>query len=124
MESFILVTGRSTAQGRAKEKGKKTKEYVDSVTICEFDPNDLEALGVAPGENVRISTAFGSVVLKAVESKQAPHRRVIFIPYGAWANMLISPETDGTGMPSFKGIPSQVTPAPHSKVSKITTLKP
>ena len=118
-----MITGRSAAQGRTKEKGKKTSEYIDSVTICEFDPKDLKALGVEPGENIRISTAHGSVVLKAVESKQTPHEGIIFIPYGAWANMLISPETDGTGMPSFKGIPAEVTPAPDSKVSEISLSK-
>ena len=118
-----MITGRSVAQGRAKEKGKKTSEYIDSVTICEFDPKDLKALGVGPGENVRISTAHGRVVLKAVESKQAPHEGIIFIPYGAWANILISPETDGTGMPSFKGIPAEVTSAPDSKVTEIKLSK-
>ncbi len=123
MTSFILITGRSTAQGKTKEKGKKTAEYVDSVTVCEFDPNDLKTLRVEPGENVKISTAHGSVVLKAVESKQAPHEGIIFVPYGAWANMLISPETDGTGMPSFKGIPTEVVPAPDSRISEIPLSK-
>lgn len=118
-----MITGRSVAQGRAKEKGKKTSEYIDSVTICEFDPKDLKALGVGPGENVRISTAHGRVVLKAAESKQTPHEGIIFIPYGAWANILISPETDGTGMPSFKGIPAEVTSAPDSKVTEIKLSK-
>lgn len=118
MKEFTLVTGRSMAQGRAKEQGKKTREYIRSVTVCEFDPEDLKELGIKSGENVRVSTAHGSVVLEAVESKQAPHRGIIFIPYGAWANMLIGPETDGTGMPSYKGIPSQVSPAPDSSVSE------
>ena len=123
MKSFTLITGRSAAQGRTKEKGKKTREYIDNITVCEFDPKDLKALGIGPGENVRISTTHGNVVLKAVESKQIPHEGVIFIPYGAWANMLISPETDGTGMPLFKGIPAEVIPAPDSKVSEISLSK-
>jgi len=123
VKTFTLVTGRSTAQGRSKEKGKKTSEYIDSVTVCEFDPSDLEALGVRPGENVKISTAHGSVILKAVESKQTPHKGIIFIPYGPWANMLISPETEGTGMPSFKGIPTTIVPAPDSRVSEIPLSK-
>jgi len=123
MRSFILVTGRSAAQGRAKEKGKKTAEYVDSVTVCEFDPVDLKALGAEPGENIRISTAQGTVILKAAESKQIPHEGIIFIPYGPWANMLVDPETNGTGMPSFKGISCEVSPAPNSTITKISLSK-
>jgi formylmethanofuran dehydrogenase subunit D len=119
VKKFILVTGRSTAQGKSKEKGKQNSEYIESVTICEFDPKDLKDLGLKPGENVKISTAHGSVVLKASESKQAPHEGIIFIPYGAWANLLTGSETDGSGMPSYKGIPSEVKPAPDSKISEI-----
>lgn len=122
MKKFILVTGRSTAQGKSKEKGKHTSEYVESVTICEFDPQDLKDLGVKPGENVKVSTSYGSVVLKASESKQAPHEGIIFIPYGAWANLLTGSETDGSGMPSYKGIPSEVEPALDLKISEISSL--
>ncbi|UCD72787.1 MAG: molybdopterin dinucleotide-binding protein [Candidatus Bathyarchaeota archaeon] len=122
MKRFILVTGRSTAQGKMKEKGKQTKEYIESVTICEFDPQDLENLGVKPGENIKISTAHGSVILKASESKQAPHEGIIFIPYGAWANLLTGSETDGSGMPSYKGIPSEVKPALDQEISELPNL--
>jgi formylmethanofuran dehydrogenase subunit D len=122
VKSFILVTGRSTAQGKTKEKGKQTDEYKESVTICEFDPQDLKNLKVKPGENVKVSTAHGSVVLKATESRQAPHEGIIFVPYGAWANLLTGSETDGSGMPSYKGIPSEVKPAPESEISEIPDL--
>lgn len=33
---------------------------------------------------------------------------MIFIPMGPYANMVIDPSTDGTGMPQFKGVKGTV----------------
>jgi len=117
---FKLVTGRSLQQGAGKEAGKLSKEYFNNVAICEFDPDDMETLKISPGENVVVKTKFGEVVLKAVNSMQAPHKGIIFIPYGPWANLVTDPETHGSGMPNFKGIEAEVLPA---KEEKILTLK-
>jgi len=117
---FKLITGRSLQQGVSKEAGKFSKEYFNNVAICEFDPTDMEALKISPGEKVIVKTKFGEVVLKAVKSAQAPHKGIIFIPYGPWANLVIDPETHGSGMPNFKGVEAEVSPA---KEEKILTLK-
>jgi formylmethanofuran dehydrogenase subunit D len=106
-----LLTGRTIEQGAGKERGKSSKEYVESVSVCFMDPEDMKKLGVKDGVNVQVSTAFGSVVVKAKKSLRAPHPGVIFIPYGLWANVVVDPETHGIGMPSFKGIPATVEPA-------------
>ncbi|MEM2927014.1 MAG: molybdopterin dinucleotide binding domain-containing protein, partial [Candidatus Bathyarchaeia archaeon] len=82
---FILITGRSLSQGREKERGKFSEAYKNAVAICELDPQDLEALGIREGDNVRIRTDFGCVVVKPIPSSQAPHRGIAFIPYGPWA---------------------------------------
>ncbi|MGQ9539061.1 MAG: molybdopterin dinucleotide binding domain-containing protein, partial [Candidatus Bathycorpusculaceae bacterium] len=70
----------------------------------------------------QVSTAFGSVVVKALKSLRAPHPGVIFIPYGPWANVVVDPETHGIGMPSFKGIPATVEPAPEKPVLGLKEL--
>ncbi|MBS7658287.1 MAG: molybdopterin dinucleotide binding domain-containing protein [Candidatus Bathyarchaeia archaeon] len=114
-----LITGRSLQQGVGKEAGKFSQEYFNNVAICELDPNDMEALNISPGENVMVKTKFGEVVLKAVKSAHSPHKGIIFIPYGPWANLVIDPETHGSGMPNFKGIEAEVFPA---KGEKILTL--
>ena len=117
-----LLTGRSIYQGVGRECGKLSNEYWNSVTICEMDPEDLQLLGIKENDTVRVSTEFGSVILRAVESANASHNGMIFIPYGAFANVLISSGTNGTGMPSFKGIMAEVEPAKGEKMLKIRDL--
>ncbi|MEM3770226.1 MAG: molybdopterin dinucleotide binding domain-containing protein [Candidatus Bathyarchaeia archaeon] len=117
-----LLTGRTIEQGAGKERGKSSKEYVESVSVCYVDPEDMKKLGVKDGTNIQVSTAFGSVVVKAVKSLRAPHKGVIFIPYGLWANVVVDPETHGIGMPSFKGIPATVEPAPDKPVLGLEEL--
>ena len=117
-----LLTGRTIDQGTGKEMGKLSKEYLESVTICQMDPNDMKFLGIKENTNVKVVTDFGSVVLKAVKSARAPHPKVAFIPYGPWASLIMNPKTHGTGMPSLKGIPAEIEPAPKEKVLSLRDL--
>ena len=117
-----LLTGRTIDQGKGKEMGKLSKEYLESVVICQMDPNDMKSLGVKENTNVKVLTDFGSVVLKAVKSARAPHPKVVFIPYGPWASLIMNPKTHGTGMPSLKGIPAEIEPAPNEKVLSLQNL--
>ncbi|MFH0749249.1 MAG: molybdopterin dinucleotide binding domain-containing protein [Candidatus Bathyarchaeota archaeon] len=110
-----LLTGRTIYQGVGKECGKLSKAYWHSVSICEIDPEDLVCLGLKENDSVQITTAFGSVVLTAMKSLCAPHAGSIFIPYGLFANVLIGSKTNGTGMPSFKGVPAEMEPAKGTK---------
>ena len=117
-----LLTGRTIEQGVGKERGKASKDYVESVSVCYMDPEDLKKLGIKEKTNVLVSTDYGSIVVKAVKSLRAPHPGVIFIPYGPWANALVNPETHSIGMPSFKGIPADVEPAPDKHLLSLEEL--
>jgi formylmethanofuran dehydrogenase subunit D len=117
-----LLTGRTIEQGVGKEHGKASKEYIESVSVCYMDPEDLKKLGIKEKTNVLVSTDHGSVVVKALKSLRIPHPEVIFIPYGPWANVVVDPETHGTGMPSFKGILAEVEPAPDKSVFSLKEL--
>jgi len=117
-----LITGRTIDQGTGKEHGKTSREYMESVAVCQLDPEDMKELGIRENESVRVTTEFGSVVVKAAKSKRAPHPRVVFVPYGPWANVVTDPETSGIGMPSFKGIPAEVEPAPAERVLSLQEL--
>ena len=117
-----LLTGRTIEQGVGKERGKSSKEYVESVSVCFIDPDDMKKLGIKEGVNVQVSTAFGTVVVKAKKSLRTPHPGVIFIPYGPWANVVVDPETHGIGMPSFKGVPATLEPAPDKPVLGLEEL--
>jgi len=117
-----LLTGRTIEQGVAKERGKASKEYVESVSVCYMDPEDLKRLGIKEKTNVQVSTEHGSVVVKAVKSLRNPHPSVIFIPYGPWANAVVNPETHSIGMPSLKGILAEVEPAPDKPILGLEKL--
>jgi formylmethanofuran dehydrogenase subunit D len=117
-----LLTGRTLRQGQGKEYGKLSERYWKSVVICEIDPEDMKSLRVKEGQNVKITTDYGSVVVIAVKSLRAPHLGVIFVPYGPWASVVVNPKTHGTGMPSFKGIDAVIEPAPDEKVLQLPEL--
>ena len=117
-----LLTGRTIEQGVGKERGKSSKEYMESVSVCYMDPEDLKKLGIKEKTNVLVSTDHGLVVVKALKSLRTPHPTMIFIPYGPWANVVVDPETHGIGMPSFKGIPAEVEPAPDKPVLNLEEL--
>lgn len=117
-----LLTGRTIDQGVGKEHGKASSEYMDSVSVCYIDPEDLKSLGIKEKTSVQVSTDCGTVVLKALKSSTGPHKGVVFIPYGPWANAVVTPQTDSTGMPTLKGIPARVEPAPDKPVLSLGEL--
>jgi len=117
-----VISGRSLSQARSRERGKFSDEYTRSVAICELDPEDMRELGATEGESVRVTTRFGHVILRAALSKQAPHRRVAFIPYGAWASMLFDPSTHTSGMPTLKGVKATIERAPEAKVATLEEI--
>jgi formylmethanofuran dehydrogenase subunit D len=117
-----LITGRTISQGITREGKKTLREYVESAAICELDLGDLEKLRIKEGDTVRIRTSYGTVIVRAVISTQAPHPGIVFIPMGPWANEVIGPGTDSIGMPSFKSILAEIESAPGEKVLDALTL--
>jgi formylmethanofuran dehydrogenase subunit D len=117
-----LLSGRSLAQAKSREAGRFSEEYLRTVAVCEMNPEDLTSLEIANGQNVKVTTKTGSVVLRAAIASQPLPRGVVFLPYGPWANMLIPMETYGTGMPSFKGLEAEVTPATDQKILDVRSL--
>ncbi len=120
LEVFLL-TGRTIGQGQGKEHGKLSKKYFENVAVCQMDPEDMKRLKVKENSNVKITTKFGSIVVKVAKSMRKPHSGVVFIPYGPWANMVVNPETHGTGMPLLKGVKAWIEPT-DEKVSSLPEL--
>jgi formylmethanofuran dehydrogenase subunit D len=117
-----LLSGRTIEQGVGKEYGKASSEYFDACSMCYMDADDMKKLGVKNNTNILVSTKMGSVVLKAVKYPRGPTPGLIYIPYGPWANSVCSDATTSIGMPSFKGTPAEVEPAPEQKVLTIEEL--
>jgi len=102
--------------------GKLSDVYLKDVTQCQIDPEDMNDLKLRRNASVKVTTKFGSVVLKAVKSLRGPHPKMVFISYGPWASVIADPETHGSGMPSLKGIPGELEPAPDEKVLSLQEL--
>ena len=87
-----------------------------------MDAEDMKKLGVRNNTNVLVTTPIGSVVLKAVKYPRGPTPGLIYIPYGPWANAICSDATTSIGMPSFKGTPAEVEPAPDKPLLTMEEL--
>jgi formylmethanofuran dehydrogenase subunit D len=111
-----LISGRSIQQGVAMEGGKEKDLYRRACGIIELDNSDFKNLGCWKNTNVRVTSEYGSVIVKAQETSQGPHPGIGFIPMGPWANQITNPNTYSTGMPTFKGVPVEVEVAMDQQV--------
>lgn len=107
-ESLTLITGRTREQGMGMHKGKTSPEYRNATGRAEMNADDMAHLKIHEGGVVRLRTAAGEVEMPA-QAGSLP-RGLVFVPMGAPANLLVGAETQGTGMPSFKGLEVTVEP--------------
>ena len=111
-----LITGRTIQQGVSMESGKEKPEYMKACGIIELDLSDIKKLGIWKNTNVRVTSEYGTIIVKAIEATQGPHPGIGWIPMGPWANMVIDLNTYSTGMPTFKGTKVTVEPAENETV--------
>lgn len=105
--SGLLITVRTSRQGASMEKGKYTEEYIQEISTLTVSHEDYAILGLNQNNRVVIRNSAGKITV-ACRSKEGPSG-LFFLPLGPLANMLISEETNGTGVPNFKGIPVTLT---------------
>jgi formylmethanofuran dehydrogenase subunit D len=106
---FIMNAGRTTKQGQQINVGKDYAEYQATVSTLVMHPEDLRAVGVAPGGTVLVRTPHGEARFQVAEGKVP--EGMIFVPYGPPTCQLMGGSTDGTGMPTSKGWEVEVEPA-------------
>jgi formylmethanofuran dehydrogenase subunit D len=99
---FTLITGRTRNQAIGMHKGKDSPEYLAATAVVEMNPDDMARLSIEDGDSARLRSADGEVELTA-HAGSLP-AGMVFVPMGTLANALVSIETQGTGMPSFKGL--------------------
>ncbi|MEM2727045.1 MAG: molybdopterin dinucleotide binding domain-containing protein [Archaeoglobaceae archaeon] len=100
-----LISGRTLDQGATVEE-KLSEEYFKAVNYIELNEDDFKLLGLKEGDSVKVSTEFGEVVVFAKLGEMP--KGLAFIPMGPYANAVIDPATDGTGMPQFKGVKAKI----------------
>lgn len=119
---LTLITGRTIDEGVGKETGKGSKEYFDSAAVCFMDPYNMQKLGIKNGAKVKVTTKYGSVVVKCYKWPRGSNPGILFMPCGLWANMVCGDYTYSSGAPMFKGFPADVEPTPDEPILALDEL--
>ena len=104
---MILTTGRQLEHWHTGSMTRRSRvlDGLEPEANCSLHPSTLRKLGVAPGENVRLTTKRGSIEIMAREDR-AVSPDMVFLPFAyveAAANILTNPAVDPYGkIPEFK----------------------
>jgi formylmethanofuran dehydrogenase subunit D len=103
---FVLITGRTTQQADALHQRGDAQAFRDATALVEMNEEDMACLDVQQGQQVAIRTEAGRIEVP-VQTGNLP-RGMLFMPMGPTANVLIQAETEGSGMPGFKGLAVEI----------------
>jgi formylmethanofuran dehydrogenase subunit D len=119
-----MITCRTIQQGVGMEAGKTSDKYFNACSIIEMHADDFKNLGIWKNTNVKVTSSVGSVIVKAVETRQDLYPGLCHIPMGPWANRIVPAYTYSTGEPCFKGFPVTVEAAMNQSImSAVNVVK-
>jgi formate dehydrogenase major subunit len=113
---FVLTTGRQLEHWHtgAMTRRASTLDALEPSAIAALSRNQIEKLGIKPGDMVRVTTRRGTIELTARQDDAVPDG-VVFIPFAyveAAANLLTNPVLDPLGkIPEFKFCAARVEAA-------------
>ena len=113
---MILTTGRQLEHWHTGSMTRRATvlDAVEPEANASLHPKTLRALGVAPGEMIRVETRRGAIEIMA-RADRAVAEDMIFVPFAyveAAANVLTNPQLDPYGkIPEFKFSAARVTKA-------------
>ena len=109
-EIFILIPGRTSDQGCGISEGKFQDKYQQEINTLQVAPEDMERLGMANGDRVRLTGEEGQVVEVCVKTAKKDELPIgmLFIAYGDISSRLMTGDTHGSGMPTSKGMDVQL----------------
>jgi formate dehydrogenase major subunit len=111
---LILTTGRQLEHWHTGSMTRRSAvlDAVEPEANASFHPATLRAMGVAPGEMVRIETRRGAIEIMARADRMIADD-MVFVPFAyveAAANVLTNPQLDPVGkIPEFKFAACRVT---------------
>jgi len=105
----ILNTARTLKQGATMHIAKDAPEYLEAISYVGISEDDLDRAGLKEGDNIKIVSENGEAVVKV--KKMDVQSSSFFMPLSYIANRLVSAETHGTGVPSFKNTEVTITKA-------------
>ena len=105
-DTFILIPGRTSEQGCGISEGKFQEKYQNQINSLQVAPGDMQRLGLAEGDRVRLRSEEGlqvEVAVTAAKKDELPEG-ILFIAYGDISSRLMGGDTHGSGMPTSKGL--------------------
>jgi len=112
---WVLSTGRQLEHWHtgALTRRASVLDALEPEAIAVFSTQELERMGIQPGDSVRVSTRRGAIELKTRADNAVPDG-MLFVPFcyaEAPANTLTNPDLDPFGkIPGFKFCAAQVEP--------------
>ena len=116
---MVLTTGRQLEHWHtgAMTRRARVLDELEPEAVASLSPDDLRALGVTPGDRIRVRTRRGAIELMSRADGGVP-TGMIFIPFcyaEAAANVLTNPALDPFGkIPEFKFCAAKVEAAPEA----------
>ena len=113
---MILTTGRILEHWHtgAMTRRAEVLDRIEPEATANLSPKDIGALGLRPGDPIRVETRRGAVELRARADRDVP-QGVVFIPFcyvEAAANLLTNPALDPFGkIPEFKFCAARISAA-------------
>jgi len=108
-EIMLLIPGRTSKQGTSLNKGKLKEEYLDVTSTVEMNEDDMSRLGLAAGDQIKLSNQVGETVVRCAPRKATDlPRGMLFMAYGPCSSQLMESDTAGSGMPLSKHLQVQV----------------
>jgi formate dehydrogenase major subunit len=112
---MVLTTGRQLEHWHtgAMTRRASVLDEIEPEAVASLAPAELRRLGIAAGDQIRVTTRRGTIELKArADSAVAPGQ--VFIPFcyaEAAANLLTNPQLDPFGkIPEYKFCAARVDP--------------
>jgi formylmethanofuran dehydrogenase subunit D len=91
-----LCNARSIEQNKMMVEEPGPKSYVDSTAVILLSKEDMGGRGIKNGDNVKVTTKFGTVVVSAYETDETK-KGLALMPNGPWFNSITDPDMDVTG---------------------------
>jgi formate dehydrogenase major subunit len=104
---MVLTTGRQLEHWHTGAMTRRASilDALEPEPVASLSPADFAALGIEPGDPIRVATRRGEIELKARRDTAVP-KGMVFIPFcyaEAPANLLTHPQLDPVGkIPEFK----------------------
>jgi len=114
---MVLTTGRQLEHWHtgALTRRARVLDQLEPEAIACVSPADLDRLGIAPGDRIRVATRRGMIETKARRDDRVPPG-MVFVPFcyaDAAANMLTNPALDPFGkIPEYKFCAARIEKAP------------